>query len=471
LIRDAAYETLLKSRRKELHRLIAQTVSENFPAIKESQPEVLARHWAEAGETEKAITEWTRTGKAAAARYAFPEGQESLQQALALLNQLPESRERDLRELELREPLVPMLHMTRGWGVPEAVEAGARIQLLTEKTGDLSRLILSVRTNCLQAFVSGDFSAAGALGDRGLELARRASNPPREMVGLLCVQQMVHFYRGDLSGAESHFASALKFFDDSLVRQATQNPIMAIFAHASFTAWLMGRADVARKRLAGMRAAVNPANPNDFPRSDQFAAQFLALMRENEIAEALAARAVELNEKHGFPKAPAQCLLGYPRAQLGRPAEGIALMRQGIGDKVKIGERILVPWYLTQLAEAEFCAGAIDDALETVEHALNFNPEDVVFHPETFRIRGEMRLKRKDLKAADTDFRNSIAMARSMGAKAWELRTTMSLARLLRDSGRCDEAHSMLAEIYNWFTEGFDTADLRDAKALLEELT
>ena len=145
-------------------------------------------------------------------------------------------------------------------------------------------------------------------------------------------------------------------------------------------------------------------------------------------------------------------------------------MRQGIGDKVKIGERILVPWYLTQLAAAQFCAGAIDDALETVEHALNFNPEDVMFHPETFRIRGELRLKREDLNAAETDFRNSIAMARSMGAKAWELRTTMALARLLDSDGRRGEACIILAEIYGWFAEGFDTRDLKDAKALLDEL-
>src|SRR5262249_16941798 len=107
----------------------------------------------------------------------------------------------------------------------------------------------------------------------------------------------------------------------------------------------------------------------------------------------------------------------------------------------------------------------------TVEHALNFNPDELVFRPETLRIRGELRLKQRNRRLAEADFRDSISMARSMGAKAWELRATMSLVRLFDSEGRRDKAHEMLAEIYGWFTEGFDTPDLRDAKALLNELT
>jgi predicted ATPase len=136
-----------------------------------------------------------------------------------------------------------------------------------------------------------------------------------------------------------------------------------------------------------------------------------------------------------------------------------------------MGSRAGTPRYITSLADAQLRAGAIGDALETVEQALNFNPEEAVWRPETLRIRGESRLKQGDLQLAEADFRDSIAMARGMGAKAWELRTTMSLARLLDDEGHRGEARTMLAEIYGSFTEGFDTADLKDAEALLDELS
>jgi len=128
------------------------------------------------------------------------------------------------------------------------------------------------------------------------------------------------------------------------------------------------------------------------------------------------------------------------------------------------------PGFLDLLAAAQGCAGAIAEALKTIERALQTNPHLLFELPEIFRIRGELRLKQGQREFAEADLREAIAHVQKMSAKALELRATMSLARLLRDTGRCDESHSVLAEIYNWFTEGFDTADLKEAKALLEEL-
>jgi class 3 adenylate cyclase/tetratricopeptide (TPR) repeat protein len=472
LIRDAAYEALLKSRRKELHRLVASTIDEKFAALKEAHPEVLARHWTEAGETEPAIAEWTRAGKAAEARNAFIEAQESLQQALALLNLVPESQERDVRELKLRQSLRNMIHVTRGWAAPEAAEAAERIGLLAQRSGDLWLLVESMTGRCFQALIVGALSNAAALADEALELARREGNPTS--LALLHVQQlMVHFFRGDLAGAEGYFTTGLKFFDDPGFRRNPVGSAIAFFGWASWTAWMLGRADVACERLAKIRLAVNPANPHDLAWSATHEANLRVLMRENESAEAMAARALELCEKHRFPSvaADSRCALGHARAQLGHAADGIALIRQGIDTWVQIKHRIRVPLYITSLAAAQLRVGAIGDALETVEQALNFNPEEVVGRPETLRIRGEVRLKLGDLRLAEADFRDSIAMARSMGAKAWELRTTMSLAQLLASQGSHDEAYAMLTDIYNRFTEGFDTADLKEAKALLDELS
>jgi len=186
----------------------------------------------------------------------------------------------------------------------------------------------------------------------------------------------------------------------------------------------------------------------------------------------LAARAVDLCEKHRFPEAAyAQCNLGYARAQHGGAAQGIALIRQGINAILQNRSRLAVGYWMTLLAAAQDSAGAVGDGLETIEQALDFNPEEAISRPEALRIRGELRLKQGDRQMTEADFRESIALARSMDAKAWELRTTMSLARLLRDTGRRDEARTMLAEIYSWFTEGFDTRDLKEAKLLLDELS
>jgi class 3 adenylate cyclase/tetratricopeptide (TPR) repeat protein len=471
LIRDAAYEALLRSRRKELHRLIAHTIGEKFPALKAAQPEVLARHWTVAGETEQAIVEWSRAGKAAGERYAIIEAQESLQQALTLLNLLPESPERDLRELELRESLVLMLRLTQGWGASEAVEAAEQVRVLAEKSGDLQRLVGSMTGRCFQAMIASDLSTAAALADAALELVRCESNHTA-MAYLHMLQLLVRHHRGDLVGAENHFAAGTKFFDDPAFRHDPTGYAIAFFGWASSTAFILGQADVARERLAKMRAVVNPSNPHDLPWADFHAALFHALRRENEIVEALAARAVDLCEKNQAPNhaVGSRCLLGHARAQLGRTADGIALLRAGIDEELQIGNRIVVPSLMTYLAAAHLSAGAIGDALETVDRALNLNPDEVVFRPETLRIRGELWFKQGNLQMAEADFRDSIAMARSMGAKAWELRTTMSLARMLDGAGRREEACTMLAEICNWFTEGFDTVDLKEAKALLEEL-
>ena len=156
---------------------------------------------------------------------------------------------------------------------------------------------------------------------------------------------------------------------------------------------------------------------------------------------------------------------------MGLTDEGVALIRQGLAGLLQIGVRSRISNYTAYLAEAQERQGAIAEALETVEYALQVNPDELAYRPEILRARGELRLKAGQAQLALADFNESIQLARKMGAKAWELRATMSLARLLALQDRRDEARRMLDEIYNWFTEGFDTADLKDAKALLDELT
>ncbi|HZY58201.1 MAG TPA: AAA family ATPase [Candidatus Binataceae bacterium] len=471
LIRDAAYEALLKSRRKYLHRLVARTIDKQFSALREEHPEVLARHWTEAGETEPAITQWSTAGHAAAARNAFREALESYQQALALLNLLPESPERDLNELELRQSVVSMLDVRRGYAAPETIEATERAAALAEKSGNLTQQVSWATTRASKALVSGALSAAGVHADQALDLALRKGSPAS--IGAAQMNQIIaRYYRGDLAGSEKHFAAWLALFGDPDFRPFSRIAMMALH-FASYNAWTLGRADLGRARDARMMGAATGSNPFEVANAGYCSAHFWAYLREYEHAEALAAHALELAEKHQFPNPAtrARCALGLARARQGRATEGVALIRQGISGLLEIGTRMGITIATTWLAEAQELQGALADALETIEQALQVHPDELAYRPETLRLRGELWLKLGQTELAEAGFREAIALAKKTGAKAWELRATMSLAEMLAKQGRREEARSMLAEIYGWFTEGFDTPDLKDAKALLDDMS
>ena len=364
-----------------------------------------------------------------------------------------------------------MLEVTSGYSAPETVNARARAEALAEKSGNLTQLVTWMIARGISANDAGDYSAAVALADQALELALREGSPA-VLAHLHTLQIQARYNRGDLAGVEKHFAAGLKYFDDPGFRQLPGIAIVA-FGFAAANAWALGRAEVARDRMAQMTAAAHGGNPFEVVFSAAFAAVIHNAMREYEQAEAVAARALELSEKIQIPQMAAfcRCALGHARAQLGRATEGIALIRQGLAVLLEIGTRIAETGFTAWLAEAQKREGAIADALETVERSLQANPDELVNRPDALRLRGELRLKQRQTELAETDFREAIALAQKMGAKAWELRATMSLAGLLANQGRRDEARAMLAEIYGWFTEGFDTADLKDAKALLDELS
>jgi class 3 adenylate cyclase/tetratricopeptide (TPR) repeat protein len=470
LIQDAAYEALLKTRRRELHRKIAQTVTEKFEELAETHPEALARHWTEAGETEPAVVAWTRAGKSAESRNAFSEALASYGRAVALLDLLPEAPERDLRELELRRSSFLILRNIKGHTAPETIDAIERAATLAEKSGNLTELVTLLIRRGFAAYFSGDVTAAEHYANQALELASRDNNSTN-LAHVYFLQTVTRHIRGDLAGAEKYFAAGINFFSDQGFRQNPNGAVVGVFGNAAWNAWVLGHGDVARERMSQMVDAADTNNPFHVAASNYYAALLKIFLREYGEVEALSAKALDLCERHQFPQfcAYSRCVLGQARAQLGHATEGIELIRQGIVSLSAAGARgALRP--NNYLAETLARQGDIVAALETVERALLENPDELLHRPEAFRLRGELRLKQGQEQLAEADFRASIALARSIGAKAWELRSTMSLARLLAKQGKPGEARAMLAEIYNWFTEGFDTTDLKEAKALLQEL-
>ncbi|PWT82439.1 MAG: hypothetical protein C5B58_08285, partial [Acidobacteria bacterium] len=183
--------------------------------------------------------------------------------------------------------------------------------------------------------------------------------------------------------------------------------------------------------------------------------------------------ALELSEKNDFPPELAYSLsaLGHARAHLGRATEGIVLIREGLAHLVELGAGLMISGCMANLAEAQGKEGAISEALGTIEQALQANRGSLVHRPRALMLRGELRRRLGATELGEADFGEAIVLAQKMGAKMWELRATMSLAWLLASQGRRYEAQRMLAAIYNWFSEGFDTPDLKDAKALLDELS
>ena len=227
---------------------MASTINEKFSALREAHPEVLARHWTEAGEVEPAIAQWSRAGKAARARNAFSEALEHYRQALAILGALPQSAERDAREVELMRPLVRVLQIARGYSARETIEAAARFASLAQRSGTIEKLVMWVGQSCGAAVASGDLAAACALADQALDLALREGNHAN-IGGAYALQIVSQYWSGDPAGVERCFAAGLPFFEDAKFGEYPGNVGLA-FGVTGWNAWTLGRSDTARERVA-----------------------------------------------------------------------------------------------------------------------------------------------------------------------------------------------------------------------------
>jgi tetratricopeptide (TPR) repeat protein len=287
---------------------------------------------------------------------------------------LPESPERELRELELAQSIVLPLGLTAGFSAPQTINAIDHAAVLVEKSGNLEQLFNLLYSQALAYSVGGNLQSAGALADRLLELALREGSPVR--VGRAHLfQSYVRFFAGDLAGVEKHFAAGLKFFQNPDFIMESAGDTVTAFALGSWNAWILGRADTARNRDARMIVAENTTR---FAQSWSaiHAAIFPTFLREYEQAEALAEQALELCEQHQLPWYAAinRGLLGAAQSHLGRVSEGIALMRRGIAEMLELGARLGMTNIIAELAAALGRDGGTVEALETVEQALRRGP-------------------------------------------------------------------------------------------------
>ena len=466
LICDAAYEALLKSRCKELHQLVAQTIDSQFPAIKQNSPEVLAHHWTEAGKLEPAIAAWTAAAKSAERRNAFYEAFCNYKRALSLVALVPKSQEYQKLELDLRLSTVSAVQISKGYSSVEAIEAAREATVIAKTLGSLSQLVTLLLSRCVTVLAAGDLPLAIDLGNQALDLALR-EDKPGDVARARSLLMIANYHHGDLTGVENHFMAARNLFSDK--QWIFPGITVSAFGIASWNAWILGKFASANQRLEQMFNVAT--NPYDIAFSSEMKAQLCDYKREFALAAETSARALELS-KDEFPYIAiiSRCSLGRAVALLGRAMEGLELIQQGIAGLRELNSCLGLTYRLTSLAVAQTLAGHTDEAFETVALAQRANPNEIVYQPEKLKLRGELREQRRELALAEADYREAIRLAQLNTARTWELRATTSLAHLLVSTNRREEAYSMLSTVYGWFTEGFETRDLIDAKALLEEL-
>ena len=481
LIQETAYESLLKRTRQEYHQRIAQVLVERFPDIVETQPELLAHHFTEAGLGVTAVGYWQRAGLRGMQRSAYVEAISQLTKALELLNTLPETPERTLQELSLQTTLGPALMATRGFGAPEVQRAYARARELCQHVGEAAPLFPVLRGLSTFYIVRAETQTAHELAQELLRLAQRAQDPAM-LVEAYSMLGTTAFYLGEIASARAHLEQAEALYDPqqhrahAFVDVGTDPGVLGLI-YAAHVLWVLGHSD---QSLTKSRRALALAQDLSHSFSLAYALDFAAflhrLRREEQAAQEQADAAMTLSTGQGFPLwlAIAMILRGGTLAARGQAAEGMAQIRQGLATYQATGAEVGRPYFLALLAEGSATGGPAEERMSILEEALAAvrKTGERWYEAELYRLKGELVLVRRahDVVEAETCFQQALDIARRQQARALELRAAMSLGRLWQQQGKSREAHDLLAPVYEWFTEGLDTADLQEAKALLEAL-
>ena len=477
LVRDAAYDALLKSRRKILHKRIAETLTADFPALAEAKPEILARHWTDAGEGILAVDAWKRTADRSMVASAYAEAEASFRQALAVLNGMDQTTpERHSQELALQLALAQVLIPTKGWSSTDTVAAFARARVLAERTGGAEALpaFIGLWTTTMPRC---EFSESVVLADMVLEIAQQVNNP-RYLVSAHFEQGLTRLYLGDPLKARQHLAEAIKFYREEDFHSLGDDQGANAHGFKSHAEWLLGYPDESlRHRDDGCRLARRLNKQFALAFGNTLKAYTDGMRGDFKAAIAAADESIDICDKMRIPTigSLSKVFGAYARAQAGELDGAIERIKDAIAELNTAEFHLVRSHNLCRLAETQVLVNALKDAFDSIELALATNPDELIYRPLLFRVRGELRLRRdstgkSELELAERDFREAIALAQTMSTKSLELRATSCLARLLRDTGRREEALTLLNTIYAWFVEGFDTPDLLEAKALLEQL-
>src|SRR6516162_5797846 len=477
LVQDAAYNSLLRRQRQELHARIGRVLEAQFPEIVSIQPETLAHHYTQAGFADIAIDYWRKAGERALRRSANVEGVTHLTRAIELIRSLPADRVRNRRELDLHLALAQMMRASEGYASAETLRIFARARDLLDDEAAVSE-----RTTVLYGlwsvhYVRAEHAAARQVALQCLRLAEE--HPSTDAAALAHMLMGCSLWAmGDFVDGRRHLEQTRKVSgidkDGVLVSRFSQNNVLAALSYLSWTLWPLGYPEQA---VAAAREAVRHARrTGHVPLTAYvlFVEAFLgtAFGAEGEGLRTRADDAVAYCVEHRVTAYEhwARFCQGIALARSDDPGNAIEIMRDAMNASEKINAVFLRPLHLAHLASANMSMGQSQVALDLLDQATGIvrASEEQFFAAELHRLKGQAILQIGG--DGEAELQRALTIARGQAARLWELRAVVSLAQLRRDQGRHAEAHDVIAPVYGWFTEGFDTPDLKEAKALLEEL-
>jgi class 3 adenylate cyclase/predicted ATPase len=480
LIQDTAYQSLLRSTRQQHHQRIAQVLEERFPENCETQPELLAHHYTVAGCAEQAVVYWQRAGQQASDRLAHLEAISHWRTGIELLTTLPATPEHTQQALTLYIALGAALIITKGMAAPEVAQAFTQARALCQQGGEPSQLAPVLLGLWRFYHAQSQFHPALEIGDTLLHLARRTDDPALAVIAHYALG-CPWLWLGALAVARRHLEDAIDCYTPDQRRAPVfrmgQDLGVACRFYAAQSLWLLG---YPAQALAHLHEALTLAHALSHPLSLAWAlcraASFFQCCRDVAAVLEQAEAAVVLTTKQGATQWVAQgrVFLGWALAMQGQGEVGRVQVHQAI-TAVRAGRQTLfVPYLYIVLAEVCDHLGHTADGLQALAEAQTLieQYEERCWEAEVCRLRGVLLLRQPETPQAEAEawLQRALDVARRQEAKSLELRAAMSLSRLWQQQGKRAEAYALLASIYGWFTEGFDTADLQEAKVLLEEL-
>jgi class 3 adenylate cyclase/predicted ATPase len=475
LVQDAAYSTLLRGRRQELHARVAAALEEHFVDLVERQPELLAHHLTAAGNAERAVDQWLKAGQHAAARLAHPEAIAHLERGLALLRSQPETPARDVREIELQLALGVSSITVRGMGSPSVTEAYGRARELAEKRGIERQLFQAIYGLWQTSWSLGRVLSARPLSNRLLQMAKRGADDGLRLQAHHSAWT-TSWASGQLVQAHGHGEEGHRLYDPGRHQShrhiyGGHDPGVCVWMIGAQVEWLLGYPE---RAVASSTQALALADRIAHPFSRMVSLQFSALLHlhrgesELTLSRLRATEALANEQRVSFVIAP-WFLRGAADLARGGVDEAITLTREGFVHWKSPGGQ---PYGLCLLAEGLLQRGDYPQALAAIREGLEKIKVtgEQWWQAELHRINGLVLRAQNQPEEGQACLQQALRVARQQQAKSLELRAATSLARLWGEQGRRIEASDLLAPVHGWFTEGFDTPDLKDAKALLDQL-